>query len=86
MAGQLKRSAAWRLAAHTVECSGMLIAIAIPAFVLSLFVNAGKFLGAQNLLIQILTFLEYAILVVDGLVLLCCLIKEAWRFLKEKEE
>ena len=85
MARQFKRFAAWRFAAHTVECSGMLVAIAIPAFVLSLFVKAGEFLGAPKLLVQILTLLEYAILIVDAFVLLCCLVKDAWHFLKEKD-
>jgi hypothetical protein len=85
MARQFRHSGAWRLAAHTVEYSGMLIAISIPAFALSLFVKAGEFLGAPKLMVQILTLLEYAILIVDAFVLMCCLVKDAWRFLKEKE-
>lgn len=85
MARQFKRFAALRPAVHALNCSGMLIAIAMPAFILSLFVKAGELLRAPTLLVHILTFLEYAILSVDAFVLMCWLVKDAWRFLKEKE-
>jgi hypothetical protein len=63
----------------------MLVAIAIPAFIVSLFIKAGELLGAPKPLLHILTFLEYAILITDAFVLLCCLVKDAWHFLREKE-
>ena len=84
MPRQFRRFATLRLAAHALDRSGMLIAIAIPAFVLSFLIRAGEFLGAPKLLLRILTIVEYAILITDAFLVICCLIKDAWLVLREK--
>jgi hypothetical protein len=64
----------------------MFVLVGLAAFSLALFVNAGERAGAPVPLVCILTILEYAMLVIDSLVLLYWLIKSAWIFLRELEK
>jgi hypothetical protein len=59
--------------------------VAILAILLSFLVKVSRFVGAPEFVVHILTLLEYAILIVDAFVLLCCLARDARTFLKETE-
>jgi hypothetical protein len=85
MLRSLLRSPAVQFSGHVLELSIMFIIVSIPAFGLSMLVKAGERHGAPALTVTILTLLEYAILIVDSLLLLSCLIAKAWIFLKEIE-
>jgi hypothetical protein len=74
-----------RFAAHTIDASVMFIVVAIPAFTLAMLVRAGERAGAPVLMVHVLTLVEYVILVLDSFVLLYCLVKSAWIFLRETE-
>lgn len=63
----------------------MFVVLAIATMTLSLVVKACRFVGAPELTVQILTLLEYAILIADSLVLLFSLARGAWKFLRETE-
>jgi len=77
--------ATW-LAQHTIVISVTFMIVAIAAMSLALFLKVGERAGAPPAIVSILTVLEYAILIVDSLVLLCWLVKSAWIFLKELEK
>ena len=79
------RSPAVQLLGHVVELTLTFVFVSIPAFGLAMLVSAGERHGAPALTVNILTLLEYAILMVDALLLLPCLVAKAWAFLQEIE-
>ena len=85
MSQRFQRFAALRLVKHSIDMSLTFIVVAILAIVLSFLAKISRFVGAPELVVHILTLLEYAILIVDSLVFLCCLTRGARTFLKETE-
>jgi len=85
MSPRHKQSPAARFAKHTLLMSAMFVLAGLAAFALALFVKAGERAGAPVPLVCILTVLEYAMLIIDSLVLLYWFAKSAWIFLKEIE-
>ena len=83
MTRQRKRSASLRLAAHTLDTSAMFVVFAISAVVLNLTVKQCGLWGAPQVVVRVLTLMEYTILAIEGLVLMYCLVRDAWNFLKE---
>jgi len=85
MSHEFEKLGSVRLAAHPIDLSGMFVIVTVLAIVLSLLVKASRIVGAPELVVHILTFLEYAILIADAFVLLCYLARCARKFLRETE-
>ena len=83
MKGQEPYSTVRAFAEKSMMASAGFFIIAVPAVVLSTFMLLAERIGISPFVIQVLTGLEYAILVIDSSLLLGYLICSAWEFLRE---